>query len=78
VVVIDQLEELVTLCTDPDERRRFAETLAAAADGPGAPVRVVVTLRDDFATVSRARRRSAARSRYSCSRRACRRRCGGS
>ena len=51
VVVIDQLEELVTLCTDPDERRRFAETLAAAADGPSAPVRVVVTLRDDFATV---------------------------
>ena len=51
VVVIDQLEELVTLCTDPDERRWFAETLAAAADGPSAPVRVVVTLRDDFATV---------------------------
>lgn len=51
VVVIDQLEELVTLCTDPGERRRFAETLAAAADGPSAPVRVVVTLRDDFATV---------------------------
>ncbi|MBL0218183.1 MAG: serine/threonine-protein kinase PknK [Myxococcales bacterium] len=51
VVVIDQLEELVTLCSDPDERRRFAETLAAAADGPSAPVRVVVTLRDDFATV---------------------------
>jgi hypothetical protein len=51
VVVIDQLEEMVTLCTDPEERRRFAETLAAAADGPSAPVRVVVTLRDDFATV---------------------------
>jgi tRNA A-37 threonylcarbamoyl transferase component Bud32 len=51
VIVIDQLEELVTLCSDPDERRRFAETLAAAADGPSAPVRVVVTLRDDFATV---------------------------
>ncbi len=51
VVVIDQLEELVTLCTDADERRRFAETLAAAADGPDAPVRIVVTLRDDFASV---------------------------
>lgn len=51
VVVIDQLEEMVTLCTDPAERRQFAETLAAAADGPSAPVRVVVTLRDDFATV---------------------------
>ena len=51
VVVIDQLEELVTLCTDPAERRSFAETLAAAADGPNAPVRIVVTLRDDFASV---------------------------
>ncbi len=51
VLVIDQLEELVTLCADENERSRFAETLAAAADGPGAPVRVVATLRDDFATV---------------------------
>jgi hypothetical protein len=51
VVVIDQLEELVTLCSDADERARFAAVLAAAADAPTAPVRVVVTLRDDFATV---------------------------
>jgi tRNA A-37 threonylcarbamoyl transferase component Bud32 len=51
VIVIDQLEELVTLCGDPDERRRFADTLAAAADATSAPVRVVVTLRDDFAAV---------------------------
>jgi tRNA A-37 threonylcarbamoyl transferase component Bud32 len=51
VIVVDQLEELVTLCADVDERTRFAEALAAAADGPDAPVRVVATLRDDFATV---------------------------
>lgn len=51
VIVVDQLEELVTLCADERERRRFAEALAEAADGPGAPVRVVATLRDDFATV---------------------------
>jgi tRNA A-37 threonylcarbamoyl transferase component Bud32 len=51
VLVIDQLEELETLCADPAERARFAATLAAAADGPSAPVRVVATLRDDFATV---------------------------
>jgi tRNA A-37 threonylcarbamoyl transferase component Bud32 len=51
VIVVDQLEELVTLCADPKERQRFAETLAAVADGPGAPVRVVATLRGDFATV---------------------------
>ncbi|MCX5746416.1 MAG: hypothetical protein NT062_28395 [Proteobacteria bacterium] len=51
VIVIDQFEELVTLCTDDAERTRFAETIAAVADDPGSPVRVVVTLRDDFATV---------------------------
>jgi tRNA A-37 threonylcarbamoyl transferase component Bud32 len=51
VLVIDQLEELVTLCGEPSERARFAETIAAAADGPSAPVRVIATLRDDFATV---------------------------
>jgi len=47
VLVIDQLEELFTLCRDPSERDRFAEAIAAAAEaGPG--VRVVMTLRDDF------------------------------
>jgi tRNA A-37 threonylcarbamoyl transferase component Bud32 len=51
VLVIDQLEELETLCVDPVERTRFAATIAAAAEGPSAPVRVVATLRDDFATV---------------------------
>ncbi|HEX5060909.1 MAG TPA: serine/threonine-protein kinase, partial [Kofleriaceae bacterium] len=38
VLVIDQLEELVTLCADPKERTRFADTLAAVADGSSAPV----------------------------------------
>ncbi len=51
VIVIDQLEELITLCGDPKERTAFAEALAKAADGPNAPVRVVVTLRDDFASI---------------------------
>ncbi len=51
VIVIDQLEELVTLCADDAERERFATVLAAAAADRSAPVRVVVTLRDDFATV---------------------------
>jgi len=51
VIVIDQLEELVTLCADPAERTRFAEIIAAAAHNASSPVRVVATLRDDFATV---------------------------
>ena len=51
VIVVDQLEELVTLCADLDERRAFADALASVADGPSAAVRVVASLRDDFATV---------------------------
>jgi WD40 repeat protein/serine/threonine protein kinase len=48
LVVVDQLEEMFTLCHDADERRIFAEALAAAARDLDDPVRVVVTLRDDF------------------------------
>ena len=48
VVVIDQLEELFTLHRDPAECARFAELLAGAARSVGDPVRVIVTLRDDF------------------------------
>jgi serine/threonine protein kinase len=51
VIVVDQLEELVTLCSDAAERERFAAVLASAASDRDAPVRVVVGLRDDFANV---------------------------
>src|SRR5439155_4111379 len=48
VLVVDQLEELFTLSDDADERRVFAEALAAAARAVDDPVRVIFTLRDDF------------------------------
>jgi serine/threonine protein kinase/WD40 repeat protein len=48
VLVIDQLEELFTLCDDTDERRWFAEAIAATAGSTEVPVRVICTLRDDF------------------------------
>ncbi|MEO8699981.1 MAG: serine/threonine-protein kinase [Kofleriaceae bacterium] len=48
LLVVDQLEELFTLCLDADERRVFAEAVAAAARVAEDPVRVVFTLRDDF------------------------------
>ncbi|MFT3694724.1 MAG: protein kinase [Kofleriaceae bacterium] len=51
LLVIDQLEEVVTLCSSDDERAQFAAALAGAASDPTAPVRVIATLRDDFATV---------------------------
>src|SRR5262249_27845949 len=48
VLVIDQFEELFTLCLDVVERERFAEALAQATRSADAPVRVVLTVRDDF------------------------------
>ena len=48
VLVVDQLEELFTLCDGDAERRAFAAALAAAARGADDPVRVICTLRDDF------------------------------
>lgn len=48
VLVVDQFEELVTLCADVDERQAFARALTSAADLPGRQIRVVMTLRDDF------------------------------
>jgi WD40 repeat protein len=48
VLVVDQLEELFTLCDDPAERALYADALVRAARSADDPVRVVVTLRDDF------------------------------
>ncbi len=48
VLVVDQFEELVTLCQDPQERQEFAQMLVGLADGQGGRVRVVLTVRDDF------------------------------
>ncbi|HEU5061341.1 MAG TPA: hypothetical protein VFU21_32675, partial [Kofleriaceae bacterium] len=48
LLVVDQFEELFTLCLDPAERTAFAAQVAALARAPDDPVRVVLTLRDDF------------------------------
>src|ERR687888_668720 len=48
LLVVDQFEELFTLTSDEDVRRRFLDGLTALAADPRAPVRVVVTLRADF------------------------------
>ncbi|WP_165975809.1 hypothetical protein [Actinomadura rubrisoli] len=47
LVVVDQFEEVFTLCTDPDERAAFIGELLAARE-PGSQVRVVLGLRADF------------------------------
>ncbi|MFD2469330.1 nSTAND1 domain-containing NTPase [Amycolatopsis silviterrae] len=45
VVVVDQFEELFTMCVDPTERAAFLDALMAAASGPA---EVVIGVRADF------------------------------
>lgn len=47
LLVVDQFEEVFTLCADPAERARFLGQLLAAAD-PAARLRVVIAVRADF------------------------------
>ncbi|MFP6683282.1 MAG: WD40 repeat domain-containing protein, partial [Polyangiaceae bacterium] len=48
LLFVDQLEEIVTLVDDKTERERFMVALCRAADDPLGPVRLVLTVRDDF------------------------------
>ena len=48
LVVIDQFEEVFTLCGDEDARRAFADNLLELTRSPDATHRVVLTLRIDF------------------------------
>jgi WD40 repeat protein/serine/threonine protein kinase len=48
LLFIDQFEELFTLSADQVEQRLFAEAISRAARSAEEPVRVVITLRDDF------------------------------
>ena len=48
VIVVDQLEELFTVCRDEAERGRFVAALMAAWRDPASPVSVILALRADF------------------------------
>lgn len=48
LLVIDQAEELFTLCSDVEERERLIATLLHAASVPGGPFSVLLVLRSDF------------------------------
>jgi hypothetical protein len=48
LVVVDQLEELFTLCDHDETRRTFLAALLSAADDPSSPVRIVMSMRADF------------------------------
>ncbi|MVO85233.1 helix-turn-helix domain-containing protein [Streptomyces sp. p1417] len=47
VVVVDQFEEIFTLCRSPDERAEFIDRLLTARD-PGSGLRVLIAVRADF------------------------------
>ena len=51
VVVVDQFEELFTLCGDAAERNAFIDALVGAATRPGSTTTVLLALRADFSTV---------------------------
>ncbi|MBK9715198.1 MAG: WD40 repeat domain-containing protein [Kouleothrix sp.] len=48
VLVIDQFEELFTLCADEREREAFAGRLLELAESPGPRHTVILTMRSDF------------------------------
>ena len=48
MLVVDQFEEVFTLCAEEPARREFLEALRVAAVDPDSPLRVVITLRADF------------------------------
>jgi serine/threonine protein kinase/DNA-binding SARP family transcriptional activator/WD40 repeat protein len=51
LLVVDQLEEVFTLCDDEAQRAAFLDNLLTAADpGTAGPTTVVITLRADFYT----------------------------
>lgn len=48
VLILDQFEEVFTLCTEPIEQKLLARGLVQAARSVEDPVRVILILRDDF------------------------------
>lgn len=48
VLLVDQAEELFTLTTDEEERRRFIDLLVTAVSEPRGPLLALLTLRADF------------------------------
>ncbi|HAO23443.1 MAG TPA: hypothetical protein DCQ37_25165 [Desulfobacteraceae bacterium] len=48
VILVDQFEEIYSLCDDAEERRIFIENLIYAAKDRAARIFVVITLRSDF------------------------------
>jgi hypothetical protein len=48
LIIVDQFEELCTLTSDEETRRRFVDELLAASSRAGSKVNIALTLRGDF------------------------------
>jgi signal transduction histidine kinase/energy-coupling factor transporter ATP-binding protein EcfA2 len=48
LLVVDQFEEVFTLCPKEEERRQFIELLTQVAEIPASPLAIVTTMRADF------------------------------
>jgi len=48
LLVVDQFEEVFTLCQDEGERWAFIDNLLTAGSEPGGPAMIVIALRSDF------------------------------
>ncbi|KAA3662429.1 MAG: hypothetical protein DWQ04_13500 [Chloroflexi bacterium] len=48
VLVVDQFEELFTLCRDESERHQFLQRLVTAVTSPKSPWKLIIVLRADF------------------------------
>ncbi|WP_370944680.1 BTAD domain-containing putative transcriptional regulator [Amycolatopsis sp. cg5] len=48
LLLVDQFEEIFTLCQDVRERAQFVEALVSLADHPSVPARIVIGIRADF------------------------------
>ena len=48
ILLVDQFEEIYSLCDDPNQRTLFIENLLHAATAPSGEVVVILTLRSDF------------------------------
>jgi len=50
VIVVDQFEELFTLCADDAVRQAFVDNLVSVAREPNSPGTIILTMRSDFET----------------------------
>ena len=50
LLVVDQFEEVFTVCIDPAQRQRFIHSLTGLSQRPDPAIQVVTTMRSDFVT----------------------------